>query len=160
MENASKTLIVAAAILIAILIVSTGMYIYNNSSTIDTSTTLSGISIQAMNEKYLQYEGIQKGLNVKNMLLQVAKDNVDYSRDDTMIKYVICICSNSERILNNYPVGGEMRRGLEKTRGYGIKWPESIRDIVSHINNNDKYDIKFDYNDLGLINEIWINRPY
>lgn len=161
MENASKALIVAAAVLMAILIISMGMYIYNKSSSVNTSTTLDGLNVQAMNQTYLQYEGIQIGSNVKNLLSQAAKDNEDFYKDDTMTQYVICICSNSDRILKNYTSGSQMRKGLDKTRGYGVKYPENIRNIASHINNNDRYRIEFNYNEnTGLINEIWINEPY
>ena len=59
MENASKALIIAGAILISILIIAIGMYIYTNSQASITNAT-SQMSTQekaAFNQTWTTYEG-------------------------------------------------------------------------------------------------------
>ena len=57
MENASKALIIAGAILISILLITLGIIVYNGSkSTIDTSMgSLDSTAVQMTNSKIMQY---------------------------------------------------------------------------------------------------------
>ena len=60
MENASKALIIAGAILLSILIIGLGMFIYQQAAGAMNDTGLSDQEIQAFNQKFLQYEGTKK----------------------------------------------------------------------------------------------------
>ena len=71
MENASKALIIAGAILLAILIISLGILIYNQASGVVTNNSMDEVSIQTFNNKFLQYAGEQKGSAVRSLLSQV-----------------------------------------------------------------------------------------
>ena len=56
MENAVKALLIAAAVLIAILIISLGLVVYNRASeTVNSAGDLSEYQIQQFNEKFLKY---------------------------------------------------------------------------------------------------------
>ena len=70
MENASKALLIAGAILLCILIIAIGMFIYNSAqSTItDSMTSLSTQEIDAFNNQFTSYEGKQTGTQVKAMI--------------------------------------------------------------------------------------------
>lgn len=70
MENASKALIIAGAILLSILIIAIGMYIFNSSSTSinDAATRISQQEIQSFNKQFEMYEGRQVGTNVKSLI--------------------------------------------------------------------------------------------
>ena len=59
MENASKALIIAGAILLSILIIAIGMFIYNSAqSTInDSMTSFSTQEIEAFNNNFESYKG-------------------------------------------------------------------------------------------------------
>ncbi len=58
MENASKALIIAGAILISILIIGLGVFIYNKAKgAMDDSINLDSQKIQSINAKFEQYEG-------------------------------------------------------------------------------------------------------
>ena len=83
MENASKSLLIAGSILVCILIIAAGMYIYNTSgSSIQTSvTTMSTSEIEAYNNKYIAYEGEQTGSNIKS-LVGVLASNVSLNEDE------------------------------------------------------------------------------
>ena len=160
MENATKALMVVATVLMAIIIVSLGIFVYNKSS-ISKSSNLDAMEITAWNQKFLIYEGKQKGTGVKNLLKDASLANEELYKDDSNIKYCVCICSKSERILQHYKVGSEMRKGLDRSREYGVRYPTNIKDIANHIKAKESYYISFNYNDLtGRINEIWINDSY
>ena len=70
MENASKALIIAGAILISILIIAIAMFIYNSAREgIDSSLT--GMSTQeknAFNAQFENYEGSQSGTQIKSLI--------------------------------------------------------------------------------------------
>lgn len=58
MENAVKALLIAAAVLIAILIISLGLVVYNKASeTVNNAGDLSEYEIQQHNEKFTKYQG-------------------------------------------------------------------------------------------------------
>lgn len=72
MENATKALLIAAAVLIAILIISLGLVVYNNSASTVNQANLSSQEIQAQNEKFTRYNGNNKRGSEVNSLLQTA----------------------------------------------------------------------------------------
>lgn len=72
MENATKALLIAAAVLIAILIISLGLVVYNNSASTVNQANLSSQEIQAQNEKFTRYNGKNKRGSEVNSLLQTA----------------------------------------------------------------------------------------
>ena len=69
MENASKALIIAGAILLSILIIAIGMFIYTSSqSTInDSLTQMNTQEIEAFNSQFTIYDGAQTGAKLKSM---------------------------------------------------------------------------------------------
>lgn len=75
MENATKALLIAAAVLVAILIISLGLAIYNRSSSAADAGDLTDVSIQAQNEKFLKYDGDRKRGSDVNALLQTVLNN-------------------------------------------------------------------------------------
>lgn len=70
MENASKALIIAGAILLSILIIAIGMFIYTSSqSTInDSLTQMSTQEIEAFNSQFTIYGGKQTGAKIKSLM--------------------------------------------------------------------------------------------
>lgn len=58
MENATKALLIAAAVLVAILIISLGLVVYNMAAeTVKGSANLSQQEMQTFNEQFTQYQG-------------------------------------------------------------------------------------------------------
>ena len=77
MENATKALLIAAAVLVAILIISLGLVVYNMASETIDSVNFSGQEITAFNEKFTQYEGTNvRGTEVNAMLKTVLNSNM------------------------------------------------------------------------------------
>lgn len=87
MENATKALLIAAAILIAILIISLSLVVYNMASQTLDGLNMTEAEITAFNDKFLQYEGTSvTGSSVKAMLRTVESNNI--SNQDSKGKQV------------------------------------------------------------------------
>ncbi len=77
MENASKALLIAGAILICIVLISLGMLIVNSSSEVtdqvgDITTTQ---AVSTFNSNFTNYSGTQKGSAIKTLLQSLASSN-------------------------------------------------------------------------------------
>ena len=81
MENASKALIIAGAILLAILIIGLGVFIYNQSANAIGNTGIDQLAIQQINSKFESYEGIRSGAEVYQLFKDIMAHNYEY-RDD------------------------------------------------------------------------------
>lgn len=76
MENASKALIIAGAILLSILIISLGIMVYNNAKNTVGSATLSKQEIETFNSQWQAYSGNNKTASeVKTMVQAVIASN-------------------------------------------------------------------------------------
>lgn len=77
MENASKALLLAAAILIAIILISLGVYIVSQGSDVvgQGGQALDEVSIQQFNNKFDIYEGTKTGTQVKQLIKAVSASN-------------------------------------------------------------------------------------
>jgi len=86
MENASKALLIAGAILIVIILISVAMLIVNQASGVsDTATDLTASqTVQAFNQQFQSYLGSQKGSSIKTLLSQIATNNVNNSGSHTI----------------------------------------------------------------------------
>ena len=84
MENASKALLIAGAILIAILIIGIGMMVFNGigSITDQQEAKVDAMAIQMFNASFESYKGTNvSGANVKALLSSIAANNTTYSQD-------------------------------------------------------------------------------
>ena len=77
MENASKALIIAGAILISILLISIGIMLINSGREVSETGTASmgSYKIQSFNSNFTFYEGDKKGSEIKNIISTVAASN-------------------------------------------------------------------------------------
>ena len=87
MENASKALIIAGAILISILIITLGIMIYSNARGVINENAMSELEIQQFNQKFTQYEGKKvRGATVNSMLQTVLANNVSVDDDSRKVE--------------------------------------------------------------------------
>lgn len=84
MENASKALLIAGAILIAILLIGIAMMIFGNIGGITgiAEKQVDQIEVQGFNRPFTQYEGTKvSGSNVKTLITNINTSNATYSDD-------------------------------------------------------------------------------
>lgn len=76
MENASKALIIAGSIILAVLIIILGMYFYNQASGIGKSINMTEYEIQAYNSKFINYEGKASGTKARELCDVMKQHNI------------------------------------------------------------------------------------
>ena len=115
MENASKALIIAGAILLAILIISLGIMIYNQASGVVNNNAMSEVDISTFNNKFTQYEGTNvRGAQVKALLQQIATNNVTY-QDDTTRQVNVTFDGADKAKITNASTAGTVNTGKTYT---------------------------------------------
>ena len=88
MENASKALIIAGAILLAILIISLGIMIYNQASGVVNNNAMSEVDISTFNQKFEQYFGTKvKGANVRALLTAIRSNTTNEGDNSKIITF-------------------------------------------------------------------------
>ena len=126
MENASKALIIAGAILIAILLISVAVLIINStSSTTDRIKTQSDVmSIQAYNSQFLSYlSDNASGREAKSLISLVMSQNAQ------------CSFNKNDCIYMNFST-------LKDKNEYIHEYKQNkLQEIYSKINDNDHYKI-------------------
>lgn len=86
MENASKALIIAGAILLSILIISLGIFIFQQASGVISGAGMTEAQISAFNQKFTKYQGKRKGSEIRSMVQEVmSNNNSDEASDETMV---------------------------------------------------------------------------
>lgn len=85
MENASKALIIAGAILLAILLISLGIMIFNQAQDTVNNSGMTQAEISAFNNKFLKYEGTQKGSVVKSLVNDAIVNNADSNNPSIIV---------------------------------------------------------------------------
>lgn len=77
MENASKALVIAGAILISILIIGLGVFIYNGAASTVNKANLNSQEAQAQNQQFEAYFGDKKSAaEVKQLMSLVRSNNI------------------------------------------------------------------------------------
>lgn len=178
MENASKALIIAGAILLAIVIISLGLIVVNNVRNVTDNTNLSEQEIQSFNAKFTSYEGDSvAGSRVNSLIQQVISTNQATTMDGKNNYVVIAflpINYESTSWQNKY-IGvkvdstGDLVYSQRKSSASLV----SINDTYSKPNNNNKvdgvevpqlavktgvnYKVKCIYNS-GLVSEITVEK--
>ena len=142
MENASKALIIAGAILLSIAIIGIGMYIYTTAQQTIQSANMSQQEITAYNSEFIKYEGTQNGSNVK-ALLQTVRTHNAVNKDD----------KSKQIVVNN---GGTSSGNVDDTADGSNS--QSIASDISSTTAGTQYDVTFDYSSTGLIKRININK--
>ena len=87
MENASKALIIAGAILLSILLISLGIMVFSQANGVINNNAMSELEISQFNQKFTQYQGTRvRGTTVQAMLQPILSNNVSADSDDRKVK--------------------------------------------------------------------------
>lgn len=151
MENASKALIIAGAILLSILIIAIGMFIYTSSqSTInDSLTQMSTQEIEAFNSQFTIYGGKQTGAKIKSLMgtlianantyrdepaklpsIKVAKLTTDGKNCNTP---VVSTGGNNDQLNNYVNAIGYIRNTLEGKHTYLVEFDYSNNGVLTGV---------------------------
>ena len=122
MENASKALIIAGAILLSIAIIGIGMSVYSGAEEAVKNANMSATEIQAFNSKFETYEGLRvSGSDVKSLIDTVRTHNNAYANDPSkLINLGSRAATNPAPILDAIPAIGyaELKQGIRTGRTY------------------------------------------
>ena len=164
MENASKALIIAGAILLAIAIISLGLIVVNNVRSVSDNTNLSEQEIQSFNAKFTAYEGESiSGSRVNSLIQQViATNKATYDEGKTNQIVYVGIPYNSHtlwigRVAGNSEIRSKETR-IEITEISNLDTavdPASQRLSVDTGNN---YKVKITKYKDGLVNCICVTK--
>ncbi|MCR5185982.1 MAG: hypothetical protein K6D97_02555 [Clostridia bacterium] len=116
MENASKALIIAGAILLSILIIAIGMYIYSSAQAqVENSiTNMSTSEIEGFNSTFTSYQGEQTGSQVKALLNRLVANANTYAEEPAKIP---CISYNTD---DNNPPAEIGKNSAYNKQAYGV----------------------------------------
>ncbi len=116
MENASKALLIAGAILIVILLIAVGMLVYSQArGVIDTGVSqMSSTEISMFNAQFNEYSGKQKGSNVKSLLQAINANNQTYKEDAS--KQVKVSATVLDSTINNTINSNVISNGISKAQ--------------------------------------------
>lgn len=93
MENASKALIIAGAILLSILIIGLGMFIYQQAAGAMDGANLDPQKVSAFNSPFEQYEGTVSGTQARALYTLIRTHN-NGNVDDTTLQVSLTIDGN------------------------------------------------------------------
>ncbi len=99
MENASKALIIAGAILLSILIIGLGMMIYTQAEGIASGDQIKSQEIQTRNRQFTQYDGVQSGTTVRQIISSIASYNIATAEDSS--QFVTVIAGDASEVTSN-----------------------------------------------------------
>lgn len=150
MENASQALIIAGAILLAILIIAIGMYIYNSAqATInDSISSMSTQEIEAFNNNFESYKGKQTGSQVSALVGRlIANSNTFADEPGKVPTFFINQISNTKTsnvnaIYNNATTNDQQN------------YINKLSSVKNGVENKHTYNIEFEYGTSGLITKI------
>ncbi len=137
MENASKALIIAGAILLAILLISLGILIYNQAQDTIGHVNLSEQEIAAFNNKFTPYEGKNiRGPQVNALIQAVVANNQAASEE-----------GNSDKVITlTYPDSNGATQTISGTST-----------TTSKVTTGNTYEVKFTYA-KGLVHTIEVTK--
>lgn len=144
MENASKALIIAASVLVAILIVAMGVTIFNQARNSADTTSLDQTEINMFNSKFERYANNQLGSQVKS-LISFAISNASTNADDPSKLPTVGLTGNDDG-------------NKDRTATNGVSYVSDLGIIRNNITSTHTYNVTFDYGQkTGLITKITIN---
>ena len=148
MENASKALIIAGAILLSIAIIGIGMYVFNMASSTINKSNMSDSEVSAYNSQFRKYEGgNQNGATCKALCDTIRNHNA--ANQDDVTKQINVTYTNGGADLPGDPV--DANNVANATSG-------AINGVKTQILEGRMYTVSFNYTNTGLIKTIQIRR--
>lgn len=153
MENASKALIIAGAILLSILIIAIGMYVYSSAqSTINSSLTqMSSSEKNAFNSTFTGYQGNQTGSQVKALIGDLLTNASTYAEDPAKIVNISFVDQISPKANASIAKNATQPRNLENNTTAYVTALNAIRNAVE---NKHQYWVEVNTGTAGVVDQI------
>lgn len=142
MENASKALIIAGAILLSILIIGVGIFIFTSAQgTIDSSLqSMTTQEINSFNSQFTSYQGdAVSGSNVKALLTNLAGNYASYKDEPAKVPDVT-----------------DGTNSASHTTAGDSSYPTDVSTIRNSIINKHTYKVEMVFGSTGAISSITI----
>jgi len=131
MENAVKALLIAAAVLIAVLIISLVMGVFNTGAEqVGNAGDLSEYEIQQFNDKFRRYEGTNKTASEVNAMINTVYNHNNQQEDSSTCVEIVDNSGNNAGISATIPTAGAVTTS-PKTVATGKKY-----NVVAEYSNN------------------------
>lgn len=150
MENVSKALLIAGAILVAVLIVGVGMYI-NNSATGSTQIALDNFSSQeteAFNNQLEPFIGDKKGSDIDGLIGRLIANSATFKEE---LEKIPSLVIDSKINAKGTKVSNAERPATSKDVGTYVNQLSSIRNALE---SKHSYKVEVSYDSTGYIGEI------
>ena len=142
MENASKALIIAGAILLSIAMIGIGMAVFQMASSTINQANMSGQEIDAYNAEFIKYQGKINGATAKALCGVIRTHNMtndDVSKQIVLDTKTKCTGATIE----------------DTTPG---STSQEITTMQNSLNAGTRYEVEFDYTSTSLIKKISITK--
>lgn len=122
MENASKALIIAGAILISIVLITLGVVILGQGQDVVNNSNMDATEISSYNSQFTQYEGDHvSGSNVNTLINAVISANTVSNRDGSTEKLITIDPGESGIVVTSSSDSTYTNRGNNKSEvGYTV----------------------------------------
>lgn len=147
MDSASKTLLIVGTVIVCILIVSVGLFVFKNSQQ-KITTSLVSMSIQeidAHNAKFAIYDGEQLGSKLKS-LVGLLMSNSDTNKEEPSKVPGMYIEFNGKFLDSGLPEDGD-----------NSSYIYALENIRTQLEAKHEYWVEINYQDNGLIDYITIS---
>ena len=132
MENASKALIIAGAILISIILISIGIMIIQSGQQLvdEAGGKMDQQALQAFNAEFVNQVGKQRGSTVRSLIQTIQASNATHE------DLPITVTLNDTEFASN-----------------------EVGKAISQIKTSTSYNVEVDYSDAGRVNKVIITNP-
>lgn len=160
MENASKALIIAGAILLSILIIALGIYVFNMAKGATNTNQLDSVEKSSFNDPFTNYEGKQIGTSVKQLItyaISNATTNADSDEKLPDIRYIDANSKGNKMNVGGTTGWGQGSAGANLVSNVTNANIDNMSSLRKQIAASHYYTVSFDYdNATGLVNLITI----
>ena len=154
MENASKALIIAGAILLAIAIIGIGMYVYQNAADAMSGTDMTDEQVRTYNQTFTNYEGTQRGSAVKTMCDTIANHNRTATDDSEKVQVIL----DNTNAYTGGTAEPEEVDASEVANDNTDTTTSHINEVKGDINSGVSYTVNFGYDPTsGRVTTVYIN---
>lgn len=141
MENASKALIIAGAILLSILIIGLGMFIYQKAAGAIGDTGIDTAQVNAYNSQFMQYDGVVSGAQARALCDVIRTHNVTHQEDVSL----------------NVAITVGDTHTLATTAPTTAVTAATVNEAKRNIKSGKQYKVRFGYDSkTGYIVDCWI----